>query len=313
VAGRPPVFPRASDAALADQIAIERSLHASRMANFASMASAARSRVTQAQRAVTEASESHRARLSARDAAARELALIRPLVERGIEPQVSLVRAESAAAVAASEAAAAAAAVSRAQAGVAEARSALAEQQQDWRSNAATELAASQGELGAREGALPALADRVRRTHVRSPLAGRINRVLVTTVGASVSPGQPLVEIVPAEETLLVEARVLPKDIGSVRLGQPAKVDVTAYDASIYGSLSGAVVAISPDAVADERTGETFYLVQVRTRGDRTRTGRKLAIGPGMVADISLLGDKRSVLSYLLSPITRLGERALRE
>lgn len=313
VAGRSPAFPRASTAVLAEQIAIEQSLHASRMANYASMSAAAQARVLQAQRAVAEASAGHRARLSARDAAASELAMIRPLVDRGIEPRMSLVRAESAAAVAASEAAAAAAAISRAQAGVAEARSSLAQQQQDWRSIAGTELAAARGELAARQGAMPALADRVRRTHVRSPLAGRINRVLVTTVGASVAPGQPLVEIVPAEESLLVEARVAPKDIGSVRLGQPAKVNVSAYDSAVYGSLSGAVVAISPDAVADERTGETFYLVQVRTRGDRTGTGRKLPIGPGMVADVSLLGDKRSVLSYLLSPITRLGERALRE
>lgn len=313
VAGRSPVFPRAADPVLAEQIAIEQSLHASRMANLASMSAAAQSRIVQAQRSVGEASASYQARLSAREAAASELALIRPLVERGIEPRLSLIRAESAAAVAASEASAASAAIARAQASVAEARSALAQQQQDWRSIAATELAAARGELAARQGALPALADRVRRTNVRSPLAGRVNRVLVTTVGASVSPGQPLVEIVPAEESLLVEARVPPKDIGSVRMNQPAKVTVTAYDPSVYGSLTGAVVAISPDAVADERTGETFYLVQVRTKGDRTGTGRKLAIGPGMVAEVSLLGDKRSVLSYLLSPITRLSERALRE
>jgi len=283
------------------------------MATLSSTSAAAQARLVQTQRAAGEAAANRQARLSASAAASTELGAIRPLVERGIEPQLSLVRAESAAAVAASEVAAASAAEARAQAGIAEARSILIQQQQDWRSIAANELAAARAELAARQRALPALADRAQRTSVRSPLEGRINRVLVTTVGGSVGPGAPLVEIVPDRETLLVEAMVLPKDIGSIRIGQPAKVDITAYDASIYGSLTGRVSAISPDAVADERTGQTFYLVQVRTDSDRTGTGRKLAIGTGMIADVSLLGDKRSVLSYLLTPITRLSERALRE
>jgi len=313
VGGHSPVYPAATDAALASQIAIERSLYTARMANLSSINAAAQARLVQAQRAAAEAAAGHEARVAASEAARTELLTIRPLVERGIEPQLSLVRAESAAAVAASEASAAAAAVARAQAGISEARSLVAQQQQDWRSVVADELAAARAELAARQRALPALADRVQRTSVRSPLEGRVNRVLVTTVGGSVGPGAPLVEIAPDRETLLVEAMVLPKDIGRVRIGQSAKVEITAYDPSVYGSLPGRVAAISPDAVADERTGQTFYLVQVRTDSDRTGTGRKLAIGTGMVADVSLLGDKRSVLSYLLTPITRLSERAFRE
>ncbi|HEY6815930.1 MAG TPA: HlyD family type I secretion periplasmic adaptor subunit [Croceibacterium sp.] len=313
VAGRSPVYPAAADATMASQIAIERSLYAARMANLSSINAAAQARLVQSQRAAAEASAGHQARVAASEAARTELLAIRPLVERGIEPQLSLVRAESAAAVASSEAAAAAASVSRAQAAIVEARSMLAQQQQDWRSIAADELARTRAEMAARQSALPALADRVERTSVRSPLDGRVNRVLVTTVGGSVGPGAPMVEIAPDRETLLVEAMVMPKDIGRVRIGQSAKVDITAYDPSVYGSLSGRVAAISPDAVADERSGQTYYLVQVRTDSDRTGSGRKLAIGTGMVADVSLLGDKRSVLSYLLTPITRLSERAFRE
>jgi adhesin transport system membrane fusion protein len=313
VAGRSPAYPAPTDAAMATQVAIERSLYDARMANLSALNAAAQARLVQAQRAATEAAAIYDARVSARDAANTELAAIRPLVERGIEPQLSLVRAQSAAAVAVSDAAAASAAVARAQAGVAEARSVVAQQRQDWRSQAANELAAARAELAARQRALPALADRVERTDVRAPLAGRINRVLVTTVGGSVGPGAPLVEIAPDRETLLVEAMILPKDIGTVRIGQRAKVDISAYDPAVYGSLNGRVMAISPDAVADERSGQTFYIVQVRTDSDRTGTGRKLAIGTGMTADISLLGDKRSVLSYLLTPITRLSERAFRE
>ena len=313
VTGRSPAFPATTDAAMGTQVAIERSLHEARMANLSAINAAAQARLVQAQRAATEAAAMYDARVSAREAANTELAASRPLVERGIEPQLSLVRAQSAASVAASDAAAASAAVARAQAGIAEARSIVSQQQQDWRSQAANELAAARAELAARQRALPALADRVQRTDVRAPLAGRVNRVLVTTVGGSVGPGAPLVEIAPDRETLLVEAMILPKDIGTVRIGQRAKVDISAYDPAVYGSLSGRVQAISPDAVADERTGQTFYIVQVRTDSDSTGTGRKLAIGTGMTADISLLGDKRSVLSYLLSPITRLSERAFRE
>ncbi len=313
VIGRAPAYPAATDAAMATQIEIERSLHEARMANLSAINAAAQARLVQAQRAASEAAATYEARQSAREAAGTELAAIRPLVERGIEPQLSLVRAQSAATVAASEASAAAAAMARAQAGIAEARSVLAQQQQDWRSQAANELAAARAEFSARQRTLPALASRVERTDVRSPLAGRVNRVLVTTVGGSVGPGAPLVEIAPDRDTLLVEAMILPKDIGTVSIGQRAKVDISAYEPAVYGSLTGHVVAISPDALANERTGQTYYIVQVRTDSDRTGSGRKLAIGTGMTADVSLLGDKRTVLSYLLTPITRLSENAFRE
>ena len=105
-----------------------------------------------------------------------------------------------------------------------------------------------------------------------------------------------------------------PSDIAWVRMNQDAKINVTAYDSSVYGSLKGKVVAISPDATLNERTGESFYTVRVTT-SDRLLdpNGEPLDIGAGMIADASLLGDKRSVMSYILAPFTRLGERALRE
>ncbi|HEX8654080.1 MAG TPA: HlyD family type I secretion periplasmic adaptor subunit [Allosphingosinicella sp.] len=315
VAGREPVYPNATDAAGASQIAIERSLHSSRMSELAQLTSAAQARILQAQRAITEAEAGYQARVTARDARRQEAAMIRPLVERGIEPRMSLTQAESAAAVAASEAAAAAAAVSRARASLSEAQATLGQQRGDWRSRAATELATAQAEFAARRRAMPALSERVARTVVRSPVRGRVNRVLVTTVGGSVAPGAPLVEVVASEDSLVVEAMVRPQDIGSVRMNQAARVNITAYDPTVYGHLDGRVVSISPDAVADERTGESFYMVRVRTTANALRghRGEPLQIGPGMQAEVNLLGDKRSVLSYLLSPITRLRETAFRE
>ena len=150
---------------------------------------------------------------------------------------------------------------------------------------------------------------------VRAPLPGRISRVLVTTRGGSVAPGAPLVEIVPSEESLLIEARIRPEDIAHVRLNQEAKVAITAYDRAVYGQLDGRVVGMSADSVTDERTGEIFYVVRVRTSANalRDRNGRRLPIGAGMIAEVDLLGDSRTVLQYILSPITRLSETAFRE
>jgi membrane fusion protein, adhesin transport system len=311
VAGRTPVYPPSDDGL----VAIESALHDARMAELASLAAGARARITQAERALTEAQANYAARASAQRSAAAERDMIRPLVERGIEPQIALIQSQNAAIVTANEATAANAAIARARASLAEAQAGLNQASQDWRARAATELATAQAEISTRARTLPALSNRVDRTVIRAPIGGRVNRVLVTTVGGSVSPGQPLVELVPSREALQVEALVSPKDIGSVRIGQRARVDITAYDPAVYGSLEGQVVTISPDAVLNERTGETHYLVRVRTSKSALadKNGGRLAIGPGMIATVNLLGDKRSVMSYILTPITRLSETAFRE
>lgn len=310
--GREPVYPAGADAA---QVRIERALHDARMAELASLLAGAGARQAQASRAVLESQSMLAARQSAREAAASELEMIRPLVERGIEPRLALVQAQNAAHISASEALAQTEALGRARAAASEAAAEANRVRQEWRARAATELAGVQAELAARTPSTPALADRVLRTTVRAPVAGRINRVLVTTIGGSVAPGQPLVELVPLRDQLQIEARIRPQDIGSVHINQRAKVDVTAYDSAIYGSLEGKVASISPDAVIDERTGESFYLVRVVTSAAALtdKSGRKLPIGSGMVASVSLLGDKRSVLSYILTPITRVTDEAFRE
>ncbi|RYE96407.1 MAG: HlyD family efflux transporter periplasmic adaptor subunit, partial [Oxalobacteraceae bacterium] len=125
----------------------------------------------------------------------------------------------------------------------------------------------------------------------------------------------PLVELVPSQSGLLIEAMVSPKDIGRVRLGQPARIEISAYESAVYGALSGKVVAISPDATQNERTGETHYIVRVvaNQQALKDQAGRRLEIGPGMVSTVSLIGDRRSVLEYLLTPLTRLQEKAFRE
>jgi membrane fusion protein, adhesin transport system len=314
VSGAQPAFPDSTPGA-GSGVEVERLLYRARMNELSALSAAGAARITQAERAVSEARSALAARQSAAFAARSQLVMIRPLVDRGIEPRMTLVQAESAAASASSEAAAASAALARAQAGVSEAAAARIQQIQDWRARGGNELETAQAELSARRGAIPALADKVKRTLVTAPVGGKINRVLVATKGGSVGAGSPLVEIVPSNDGLIVEAQMNPKDIASVRLGQQAKVSITAYDSSIYGSLTGSVITISPDAIINERTGESHYLVRVRTDSNSLNGKRdeKRPIGPGMLADVSLLGDKQSVLSYIFSPFTKIKETAFRE
>jgi adhesin transport system membrane fusion protein len=312
--GRAPRYPGDGSADSNQAIAIERALYAAEMAELSSLVQTAEARILQATRAVAEAEANLQSALSQSRSYEQQIGLIRPLVERGIEPRMTLVQLENNVAMARAQADAQRASISRAQANVAEARSALSQSRQDWRSRVATELADAQGRLAALERTLPALEDRVERSLVSAPVAGKVNRVLVSTIGGTVAPGAPLVEIVPSGDSLLFEARLLPKDVGFVRLGQEARINVTAYQSNVYGALDGRVVSISPDATVDERSGDSFYIVQVRSEGAlRDARGKALPLGPGMTADISLLGEQRSVLSYLISPFTRLGQRALRE
>lgn len=217
--------------------------------------------------------------------------MLRPLVANGIEPRLSLIQADRQASVATSQGMQALAAVARAQSSVAEARATLAQTRQGWRSKAAQELAATQAKLAAKRQTLPALQDRFNRTTVRAPLVGRINRVLATTVGGNIRPGEPLVEIVPVDRGLTIEARVRPSDISFVQQRQRALVKITAYDYSIYGGLEGTVIGILPDAIRDERTEETHYTIRIMTTSDalRDQNGRKLPISAGMVANVNLI------------------------
>lgn len=315
IAGRNPVYPTASTPETTEQITIERSLHSARMSDLSSLTSAGVAREAQASRAVAEAQAAYQSRVSARDSARRQLELIRPLVERGIEPQMTLIQLENSAAVAGTDAAQAAAGIARAQSAVAEARASLSQVRGSWRAQAGTELATAQGELGARRQSLPTLTSRLRRSTVVAPMDGRVNRVLVSTVGGSVGAGQPIAEVVPSADALTVEALVSPKDIAAVRIGQRARVNITAYDSGVYGGMEGRVVTISPDATVEERTGESHYTVRVRAdaKSFRDPQGRRLPIGPGMTADVNLIGDKRSVMGYILTPFTRLSEDAFRE
>lgn len=154
----------------------------------------------------------------------------------------------------------------------------------------------------------------VRRTDIHSPVDGFVNEVLVTTLGAFVNAGERVVSIVPAEDQLLVEARVRPADIAFIHNGQPAVVKVTAFDFAIFGGLDGTVENVSADTLIDPTTKEPFYTVIVRTK-DSTLQGRtgNLEIIPGMVCNVDIMTGKKTIMQYLLKPIQKARETAFRE
>ncbi|MDO8465680.1 MAG: HlyD family type I secretion periplasmic adaptor subunit [Gallionella sp.] len=157
-------------------------------------------------------------------------------------------------------------------------------------------------------------ADRMTRTVVRSPVQGVIKKLYVVTIGGIIQPGMSIMDIVPIEDNLLIEAQVRPSDIAFLRPGQDAIVKITAYDFSVYGGIRGKLEHISADTIVDEKRGESYFLIRVRTDTNFVQSGSKqLPIIPGMTADVEILTGRKSILSYLLKPLLKAKEKALRE
>ena len=203
--------------------------------------------------------------------------------------------------------------VPRVEASIRESNQRVASALSTFRSDAQKDLNAVRAELAGLREVIAAGEDRVRRTEVRSPVRGTIKQLKVNTIGGVVQPGADLVEIVPLEDNLLVEAQVRPADIAFLRPGLPATVKITAYDFAIYGGLKGVVEDISADSIFNEK-GESFYRVRVRTEESQLGTpDRPLQIIPGMTAQVDVLTGHRTVLQYLLKPLLRARERAFTE
>lgn len=195
----------------------------------------------------------------------------------------------------------------------AEARTKLEGATAKFRADAANELGLAKAELAGTSANSIALEDRLARTTVRAPLDGIVKSIKINTIGGVLQPGMEVMEIVPIEDRLLIEAKVKPADIGFLRPGQSALVKVTAYDYSIYGGLEGQVETISADAVTTEK-GDSYYLVRIRTPKNSLGTPEKpLPIIPGMLASVHIRTGEKSILSYLMKPISKAKTEALRE
>ncbi|MCG5495785.1 HlyD family type I secretion periplasmic adaptor subunit [Ectothiorhodospira variabilis] len=240
--------------------------------------------------------------------------LIQPLVERGLEPELSLLQIRRTLNELQGERARIHAALERVQASIEEVDDRKQALRQGFRAQALSDLSLATGEASELEKLLPAKADQVERTRIRSPVDGVVNQLHLSTVGGVARPGDPLVDVVPADDALLVEAHIHPRDIGFLYPGQPVRVQITAYDFARYGALDGELVTIGADAVEVQGVDELLYPVRVRTQGHLYDADeRPLDIIPGMVAEVHILGGKRSVLDYLLEPVVKVRDRAFRD
>lgn len=184
----------------------------------------------------------------------------------------------------------------------------------EFRRGALEEQDAALAELERLEETIKGFEDRVRRAVVHSPVDGVINRIEIKNVGGVIGPGEKIMEIVPSDDSLLIQANIRPSDIAFLSPGQDALTKITAYDFAVYGGLEGVVEHISADTIQDDMTGERFYQIKVRTsRTALEHNGEILPIIPGMVAEVDILTGRRTVLQYLLKPFNRARARALTE
>ncbi|NOQ16388.1 MAG: HlyD family type I secretion periplasmic adaptor subunit [Methyloprofundus sp.] len=243
-----------------------------------------------------------------------ELVMTEPLVQAGAISRVEILRLRRSANDLKGDLRASRLAIPRLKSSIAEAKNKLSEIEIHFHTDALEELNAAKAELGRTSETVLALEDRVARTKITSPVKGTIKQLKVTTIGGIVQPGMDLVEIVPLEDNLLIEAEVRPADIAFLRPGQKATIKLTAYDFSIYGGLEAELEHISPDTIVNEESRESFYLIRLRTNKNYLEhNGEQFNIIAGMTADVDILTGKKTVLDYLLKPILKARNRALQE
>ena len=288
----------------------EQRLYESRRNELETTRSIARQQLSQRQQELAEARARHDQAAKAYDFASKELAVTKPLIGSGAVSEVELLRLERDVARFRGERDMAVAQISRIQAAIAEAGHKLEEVALVFRNEAGKELAETMAKLNSLSESSVGLADKVTRSVLRSPVKGTVKRLLINTVGGVVQPGKDVVEIVPLEDALLLEARVQPRDIAFLRPGQKAVVKFTAYDFSIYGGLDGRLEHIGADTVIDEK-GNAFYTVRVRT--NQPTLGGNLPVIPGMIAEVDIVTGEKSLLMYLLKPVLRAKARAFTE
>lgn len=288
----------------------ERNMYNARRNELEAQLSIARQQLAQRNQELIEVKSRREEAAQGYELTARELTMTKPLAASGAVSDVELLRLERDVGRYRGERDQAAAQTVRLQSAIAEAARKVQEQEITFRNEMRNELAETVAKLNGLSEGSTALSDRVQHANIKSPVKGTINRLLVTTVGGVLQPGKEIVEIVPSDDALLLEARISPKDIGFLRPGLPAMVRFTAYDFAIYGGLDAVIDHIAADTITDE-DGNAFYLVRVRTL--KSSLGKSMPIIPGMVAEVDIMTGKKSILSYLLKPVTRAKAHAFTE
>jgi len=298
----------------ARQVAVnERKLYNARRADLKSQLGILRKQVDQRKQELTELRGLLKQNRSGLVLLEEEFQMTEPLVRNGVVPKINLLRLRREVNDLEGLITGTLLALPRAKSAVQEATRRIEERYLNFRSEALRELNSQKGEFAQVEQVILAAKDRVLRTDLRSPVRGIVKQLNISTIGGVVLPGMNLMEVVPLDDTLLVEARVLPADVAFLKPGQKATVKLTAYDFSIYGGLDAKLVRISADTIVDER-GESYYQIIVRTdKSELVHQGQILPIIPGMVASVDILTGRKTVLDYLLKPILKTRNRALTE
>lgn len=289
----------------------ERQLYESAKAELSASIGIAQQQLSQRGQELREVQARYEQARHGYDLTAQELERTKPLMKSGAVSEVEILRLERDVSRFRGERDSFAAQVPRIQSAITEAQRKIQEVELASRNKARTELSETNSRLGRLSESSVGLADRVKQSEIRSPVKGTVKQLLVNTVGGVVQPAKDIVEIVPSDDALLLEARVQPRDIAFLRPGQKAMVKFTAYDFSIYGGLEATLEHIGADTITDEK-GNAFYIIRVRTRKTSLGDG-KYPIIPGMVAEVDVLTGKKSILSYLLKPVLRAHANALTE
>lgn len=242
--------------------------------------------------------------------ASRELVVTRPLMASGAVSEVELLRLEREVSSLRGERDQSAAQLQAVKSAIDEATKKRDQVELDFKNRIREELSNTAARLSALQESEAGLSDRVRMTEVRSQVRGTIKRLYFNTIGGVVSPGQEVVEILPLDDSLLLEARIKPQDIAFLGPNQEAMVKFTAYDFVVYGGLKAVVEHIGVDTEMDE-DGNPFYPIRVRTL--EANLGEDMPIIPGMVAEVDILTGKKTILTYLLKPVSRAKQYALTE
>jgi len=234
-----------------------------------------------------------------------EVTMTKPMIARGVSSKVDFLKLQREANEAKERYNSVRLSIPRLNAAIKEVKSTIEETTLLFQSDAKIKLNEAVSELRGYRANSNALQDQVKRTLVRSPMKGIVQKMFVHTVGGVIQPGADIVEIVPTDSTLLVEVKIKPSDIAFIYFGQKAIVKFSAYDFAIYGGLDGEVVHISADTITDQKEN-VFYTVRIKTNKNYLeRQGKKLKIIPGMTVSVDIITGRKSVLDYILKPILK--------
>ena len=292
----------------------ERSLQQARVATAQSREGALGAAIEQRRRDLQEAQATAAALEDSVRLSRQQVQMLEPLARQGIVPQTELISAQRDLVDVQGRLSAARQAAARSSAAIREAQADLNSARLEFRQQALNERSEVTTKMAVNEETIRGAAARQQRNELRAPASGIVNDVQITTVGGFVNAGEKIMQIVPVGDKLLVEARIAPRDIAFIKVGDPANVKVTAYDFSIYGGLRGRVQQVSADSIFDEAERQAYYTVLIETdRSYISRGGQRLPILPGMICDVEVLTGRRSILSYLLKPVNKAFDEALTE